>query len=322
MAVANRRRRVDWPVILRNDPPVPKVVNEPAPSSLVALLSSFDEILALDDPDAILRRAVELARERIGLERVGIFMLDRSRGLMLGSWGSDLDGALVDEHQIMFAENHIEREAFRRAEDEGAHFTVFDDCPIVAHRGGKSQTSGTGWVTCTPIRSGHLRIGMLFNDAGASGAPVDVVKQAYAAILCSLLGTVLDPIRGPAAVGVLTGESSARRLTTAAAEMLAEDSESLQRGDCLTARRHPRPPQPRVSNRSWECRWSSTAIGCGSNGSRRCWAAGPETCWMPPSRPASAATPNFTACSARSATGPRANTSAAGLTFPVQALVA
>jgi transcriptional regulator GlxA family with amidase domain len=64
---------------------------------------------------------------------------------------------------------------------------------------------------------------MLFNDAGASGASVDVVKQAYAAILCSLLGTVLDPIRGPAAVGVLIGESSARRLTAAAAEMLAAD---------------------------------------------------------------------------------------------------
>ena len=186
---------MDWSVILETDPPMPRVLNHSAPGSLVALLSTFDEILVLDDPDAILRRAVELARERIGLHRVGIFLLDRSRDLMLGTWGSDLRGALVDEHQIMYAVSDADREAFRRAEEEGAHFTVFDDCPIVEHRGGETLIRGRGWVACTPIRSAHTPIGMLFNDAGVSGAPVDAAKQAHAAILCSMLGTVLDPVR-------------------------------------------------------------------------------------------------------------------------------
>jgi AraC-like DNA-binding protein len=192
---------------------------------MAALLSTFDEILALDDPDAILRRAVELARERIGLLRVGIFLYDKARDLMLGTWGSDLRGGLVDEHQIMYAVSDTDREAFRRAEEEGAHFTVFDDCPIIEHRGGETAIKGRGWLACTPIRSARARIGILFNDAGVTGRAFDAGRQARAAILCSLLGTVLDPVRGSRGLGDATaGElSSARRLANAAATMLARD---------------------------------------------------------------------------------------------------
>jgi transcriptional regulator GlxA family with amidase domain len=94
----------------------------------------------------------------------------------------------------------------------------------VEHRGGKTLIKGQGWVAYTPIRSAHATIGMLFNDAGVSGAPVDAARQAHAAVLCSLLGTVLDPIRGIRAVGAApAGESSSRRLTSAAVAMLAED---------------------------------------------------------------------------------------------------
>src|SRR5262245_25596315 len=95
--VVKRRRRVDWPIIIGPTAPAPTVLDRSTDGSLASLLSAFDEILAIDDPDVILRRAVELARARIGLARVGIFLLDRSRNLMLGTWGSDLDGAVVDE---------------------------------------------------------------------------------------------------------------------------------------------------------------------------------------------------------------------------------
>ena len=219
-----RRRRVDWSVILAPDQPTPRVLHRRVPENLIALLSTLYEILALDDPDSILRRAVELARERIGLLRVGIFLLDRSRDLMLGTWGSDLHGALVDEHQIMYAVSNTDREAFRRADEEGAHFTVFDDCPIVEHRGAQTLIRGRGWVACTPIRSAHATIGMLFNDAGGSGEPVDAARQAHAAILCALLGSALDPVRGSRGLAVVTTPKSSRRgLTTAALAMLAKD---------------------------------------------------------------------------------------------------
>ena len=224
----SRRRRVDWPLILGvpgADPPAPKVVERSVRGQLAALLSAFDQILALEDPDAILRRSVEVAREAIGLPRAAIFLFDRSRNMMLGTWGSDLKGALVDEHQIMYSLNETDREAFRRAKEEGARFTVFDDCPLVEHRGGETRVAGRGWLACTPILSAHGTIGMLFNDAGLSGVPVDETKQAHAAVLCSLLATILDPVRGiPGAGRGGSGETKMRRLVTTAAAMLAEDT--------------------------------------------------------------------------------------------------
>ena len=71
---------MDWSIILGQQIPVPKVVDQSVHGKLAALLSAFDEILALDDPDAILKRAAELALERIGLKRAGISE-DRVRAL-------------------------------------------------------------------------------------------------------------------------------------------------------------------------------------------------------------------------------------------------
>jgi len=211
-------------VILGDQAPVPRALDREEKGMLAGLLSAFDELLAITDPEKVLPRAVVIAREQIGLGRVGLFLVDRPRNLMLGTWGTDLAGNLVDEHHIMYEVSDTDREAFRRAEEEGKHFTVFDNCPIVEHRQGETVIEGRGWVACTPIRSARASIGMLFNDSGTSGAPIDEAKQAHAAVLCSLLGTILDPVRGALGHGApRTVESPAHRMVTATVAMLAKD---------------------------------------------------------------------------------------------------
>jgi AraC-like DNA-binding protein len=217
---------VDWPLIMGpgRDTPAPKVVERAARGQLASLLSAFDDLLALESRDAILRQAVEVARGKIGLTRAAIFLFDGSRNMMLGSWGTDLHGAIVDEHQIMYSLNDTDREAFRRARLVGAHYTVFDDCPLVEHTGRQTRVAGRAWLACTPIVSAHATIGMLFNDAGLSRAPVDETKQEHAAILCALLATILDPVRKvPGTSGTAPVESRGRRMVTAAVAMLADD---------------------------------------------------------------------------------------------------
>ncbi len=79
------RRRVDW----HHPGPQRTRANgrEPAgPRRTGGLLSAFEELLALDDTDAILRRAVELARERIGFARAGIFLFNQNHNRMMGTW--------------------------------------------------------------------------------------------------------------------------------------------------------------------------------------------------------------------------------------------
>jgi len=307
-----QRRRVDWSVILAGDVPAPRIRHEPVPRDAVALLSAFDELLALDDPDGILRRAVELARAPIGLARAAIFLLDRSRDLMLGTWGSDLHGAIVDEHQIMYAVGEPDRTAFRRAQEDGAPFTVFEGCPIVEHRGAETVIGGRGWVAYTPIRSGDAPIGMLFNDAGLSGAPVDPARQAQAAMLCSLVGSLLDPVRSARGRGPgdprRRRSGAGRRPRRRSCPRIPPSPSATSPNGWRSATRASRAP----SRRRWGCRWSPTATGCASTGSRRCSTPGGGTSSRPPSRPDSAATRSFTACSARSGTRRPASTCVGG----------
>ncbi|HWA71489.1 MAG TPA: helix-turn-helix domain-containing protein [Polyangiaceae bacterium] len=219
-----RRRRVDWPYILGEAQQTPSVLERPVTGELGAVLSACNELATLDDPDAAIRKTVEIARRDLGFQRAGVFVFDRARSLMLGTWGTDMNGAIVDEHHIMYAVSETDRIAFQRAE-KGEHFTVLQDCPLIEHRGSKTVVVGRGWVACTPIRSAGNALGIFFNDAGGSNARVSTTKQAHAAVLCAFLGTRLDLVRASrrGSADIATSESSTRRLTTAAAAMMAKD---------------------------------------------------------------------------------------------------
>jgi AraC-like DNA-binding protein len=167
---------------------------------------------------------VELARERIGLHRAGLFVLDEQRQLMLGTWGTDLEGKTMDEHHVMYDLGDNDREVFRRAATEGARYTVMENCPIVVQLEAETRVAGRGWVVCTPIRSARANIGMLFNDAALTGAPIDEAKQGRAAILCSVLGTILELSHGKpglATAGPLS--ASGHPLVLNALRLLAKD---------------------------------------------------------------------------------------------------
>ncbi len=188
-------RRVDWENLPIVEAPQPLVLDGCASSDLASLLSALDEMIACDHIDAILKLAVEIARERIGLRRVAIFLRDESHGVMRGTWGTDLQGATVDEHFIAFDIWQGDRESQERAAHNGVYWTVVDNAPIVVHLPTETRVAGRGWVCCTPIRSGLEPLAMMFNDAGLTDAPIDDEKQSRAAVLCSLLGTALDLAR-------------------------------------------------------------------------------------------------------------------------------
>jgi AraC-like DNA-binding protein len=144
--------------------------------------------------------------------------------VMLGTWGMDLSCTVVDEHQVIYDLCGSDQEALRRSADERIHFTVFENCPIIEHHRGETRIAGRGWVAKTPIRSMDGAIGMMFNDAGLTGTPVDEVKQAQAAILCMMLGSMLDPVRG--LLGRRAGalfESPSQSVVSSTVEMLERE---------------------------------------------------------------------------------------------------
>lgn len=217
------RKRIDWEVILKPGAFSPEWRKQPAPSDLVSQLLVYNQLFQIEDTDAMLKRAVELFLEPVGLVRAGIYLYDESLNLMLGTWGTNVRREIVDEHHAMFEVGSDGLDVFTRAFSAEAHWTLVENCPIIDQSGSDTQVIGQGWVVCTPIRSLTRPLGMLYNDAGLTDSSVDPVKQLNAAILCAVVGAALQSNRHPERdTGALL--ASAKHATvTRITRMLAED---------------------------------------------------------------------------------------------------
>lgn len=187
------RRRVDWVLIegadaarARLDPPSGQATE---PAQITSLLLSDSSAQAID---TALRNTVEFARTSMGLERVAIYLVTPGGRSMVGAWGTDMAGRTTDEHELMYDMNDLLRKFFARSAS-GYLWSVYQDCPLVTHEGGKSRTVGRGWNAYTIIQGGGSPLGIMFNDTAISRAPFDESKQAQAALLCALLGHALAP---------------------------------------------------------------------------------------------------------------------------------
>jgi len=158
----------------------------------VALLSAADELVGAPDLDSLMRRAVEIARERIGLERVALYLEDDCGRVMNGTWGTDLEGRTTDERHYSYAKGEPEEKAHAMMDEGRSRWLVIEDAPLMVSEEGTSRMVRRGWLALTPIRSVRGPIGLLFNDSAASGSALDVAKQELAAILCSLVANIVE----------------------------------------------------------------------------------------------------------------------------------
>lgn len=156
---------------------------------LRAIVEIADELITCRDLDSLFRRAVELARSRLGLERVGI--LREAGGMVRGTFGTDMQGNTTDERGHFIPMDAIWRERFRlRGPHE--HRWSFSTETLRDWRSGHMADSGSGWVAVTPIQTASKAIAVFCNDAAISGAPFDPDKQELVAVYCSLLANIIE----------------------------------------------------------------------------------------------------------------------------------
>jgi AraC-like DNA-binding protein len=152
------------------------------------VLGAADEVGRCDSLDAMCRKAVELARSLIGLERVALFLTDRARDRVVrGTWGTDLQGRSVHEGVLEHEFCELDYERLRRLPGTGAPWLAFDCAPLYALRGGRTRVVDHGWVVITPLVARQALVGVMYNDSAISHAPLDERKQVCAAVFCSLL---------------------------------------------------------------------------------------------------------------------------------------
>jgi PAS domain S-box-containing protein len=171
---------------------------------LRAVLDVADELLATPSFDALLMRVVELAREGLGLERCAIFLVDHEQGNMVGTYGTNAQGQTCEEHTHRFSMDDVRKLFFDFAPGESRRWNIMQDAPLTEWNGTHNVEFARGWAAVTPIFSsrgpGRVPVGVLVNDAGLSGAPLDEVKQEMTAVLCSLLGNMIERRRATEAL--------------------------------------------------------------------------------------------------------------------------
>ncbi len=159
---------------------------------VMSLLAAVEELVASRDTDGMLRRSVELARDRLGLERVGLYLRDpkESRLIFRGTWGTGADLETTDERGLHYECSPEDYEALRCTQQNGALWLYYEHARHFAEAEDRSTVIGEGWIVATPLVSAGEVVGVMFNDSALSHAPVNPGKQARAAVFCGLIANL------------------------------------------------------------------------------------------------------------------------------------
>jgi AraC-like DNA-binding protein len=158
-------------------------------AEIASVLAAVGDLAAVADADQLFKRAVEVAREAIGVERVVLYLREGgSPGATLrGTWALDPLGRAVEATALHYGCDRAGHAALLRLHAEGRlwkyHPKGRDPASVLARRVGQS-----GYVT-TPLIAGGELIGVMHNQA-ALPRP-DVRKQARLAVYCSGLATLI-----------------------------------------------------------------------------------------------------------------------------------
>ncbi|HEY0074359.1 MAG TPA: EAL domain-containing protein [Abditibacteriaceae bacterium] len=158
---------------------------------LRAILLAADELVACPDLDTMYRRAVELAREKLGIERIGLFLCDVSGEVAHGTYGTDFQGQTTNETNIICPVATWWAQCLEPQQAHAKRWLVKNDEPYSHYGRGAKSGQGSGWVAATPLVASHEVIGVMFNDTAISGAPIDETEQELLAVYGSFLANLI-----------------------------------------------------------------------------------------------------------------------------------
>ena len=160
--------------------------------SWLAALAAIDELSSYRDLPTLTRRAVELLREAIGLERAAVFLLDQAGETLFGTFGTGPRGETTDERHISFALGQSHREAFTLAHERLAQGSRFAGVPLFAQQDDKTVVLRTGENVIVPIPGSRQSVGLVACDWALSGQAADTDSLLRTAVFTRVLGPLLE----------------------------------------------------------------------------------------------------------------------------------
>jgi AraC-like DNA-binding protein len=192
------RRLVRW-LSAASEGSVPYVPVETSQwRGVFSVLAAVDELGTYSDVEAMLRRAVEIAVERFGLQRVALYVSDPPAGrrhVLRGTWSAGVNQERADERGLYLEMTEADYALLRGLRGDGPRWLYSQS----------GSANGGEWQVVTPLLSGEELVGVLFNDAGKAGVDMDEGRQVQTMLFCSLLAGLILPRRGAAVWHALRG---------------------------------------------------------------------------------------------------------------------
>ncbi|MBE0690720.1 MAG: PAS domain S-box protein, partial [Anaerolineae bacterium] len=162
----------------------------------------------IDDLNEFYRRSLELGRERLGIDRLALFLYDSERGEAVGTYGTDLNGNLTDERNYRFvpdSEGMIAR-AFEGAQRGGAERFYYDDGVMLYDHNHPIEMRG--WNAAAVLWDGSRSLGWFVADNGISHKPMPKLFPDILALYGMTVGTLMS--RKQALAALVESEANLR----------------------------------------------------------------------------------------------------------------
>lgn len=154
-------------------------------SYLKALHEITIELTQIDELDKFYRRTVEVGLEQFGFERMAFLLYDEEEGVARGTYGTDPEGKISDEHHVRFVPNPngILVRAFERSE----RFYFDENAPLYY----ALNTIGSGWNAAAVLWNGTQSLGWLVADNFLSQTPASKPLLDILGLYALTIGTLL-----------------------------------------------------------------------------------------------------------------------------------
>lgn len=147
------------------------LVRKRAEESLKMLYNSFEQLSHADTVLDVCRAAVLLAKKELMLDRVAIFLSDDNGKTIRGTYGTDINGQLVDEtwYHTLVPKSTLIQDAIANE-----NVLVVEEPATLYHN---NEPVGTGWNAILQLRSDNKVIGFIFADNLVHGHTLNLHTQ-------------------------------------------------------------------------------------------------------------------------------------------------
>ena len=162
----------------------------PSAQGVHRVVAAVRKLILCDELQDLYRKAVELAREELGIERCRLFI--KVEDDIVGTFGTDGNRNTVDERDFSDAKNEFEEGFIRPHYSAHSNWTVKNSFHL-EWNGSECIQIGHGWTAMTPIWGVNQNpIGLLCNDCAITGTPLQRTQQELLSVYCSHLGTLIE----------------------------------------------------------------------------------------------------------------------------------